>query len=117
LNIEIRIGRPPTPGPLYQNGSTTFVLVPGGAVQIGYEAGRPWDPNPDELESWRETAEEYGIAETIQEYIAEVTLRVRRVELSPFPLIQPRWNSDGRPSTLTIPKCRNSYANTGREET
>jgi hypothetical protein len=69
---------------LYQQDSATFALVPGGAVWLGYDADRPWAPNPDELESWQATAIEYGIGKTLQEYIAEVTLRIRRVELSPF---------------------------------
>jgi hypothetical protein len=69
---------------LYQQGKATFALIPGAAVSLGYDADRPWEPNPDELESWQATSEEYGIARSIREYVAEVTLRVRRVELSPF---------------------------------
>jgi hypothetical protein len=69
---------------LYQNGNFTFSLIPGGIVSIGYDADRAWEPNQDELESWQGTCEEYGIKKTIQEYIGEVTLRVREVELSPF---------------------------------
>jgi hypothetical protein len=61
-----------------------FVLIPGGRVTLGYDADRPWEPTPDELESWQGTAEEYGIDRTIREYIAEVTLRPRTVELRPF---------------------------------
>ena len=69
---------------LYQNGNFTFALIPGGIVSIGYDADRAWEPNPDELESWQETSDEYEIAKTIKDYVAEVTLRVRQVELSPF---------------------------------
>jgi formylglycine-generating enzyme required for sulfatase activity len=69
---------------LYQKDNATFALVPGSAVSLGYDAVRPWEPNPDELESWQRTAEEYGIAKALQEYIAEVTLRLRRVELPPL---------------------------------
>jgi hypothetical protein len=67
------------------NGSgATFVLVPGGTFQIGYNADRPWQPNPDELESWNNTAEEYEIESSIQEHIANVTLRRRIVQLEPL---------------------------------
>jgi hypothetical protein len=69
---------------LYQKDNATFALIPGGVASLGYDADRQWEPNLDELESWQGTSEEYGIAKTIQEYIAEVTLRVRRAELSPF---------------------------------
>lgn len=52
---------------------------------LGYDADRAWEPNSDELESWQSTSVEYrAIAKTIHEYVAEVTLRIRRVELSPF---------------------------------
>src|SRR5262245_60639953 len=66
---------------LYQKDAATFALIPGAVVSLGYDLDRPWQPNPDELESWQDTSEEYGIAKSIQECIAEVTLRVRRVEL------------------------------------
>lgn len=69
---------------LFQQDNAAFVLIPGGEVSIGYDADRPWEPNPEERESWEETAEEYGIAESLQEYIAGVTLRVRQVELPPL---------------------------------
>ena len=69
---------------LYQSENSTFALIPGTVASLGYDADRPLEANSDELESWQGTSEEYGIAKTIREYIAEVTLRVRRVELSPF---------------------------------
>jgi hypothetical protein len=69
---------------LYQKENATFALIPGTLASLGYDADRPWAPNSDELESWQDTSEEYGIAKTIREYIAEVTLRVRRVKLGPF---------------------------------
>jgi hypothetical protein len=69
---------------LYQNGGATFAFIPGGVVSLGYDANRPWEPNREEMESWRSTSEEYGIGKTLRAYIAEVTLRVRRAELSPM---------------------------------
>jgi hypothetical protein len=68
----------------YQLGDATFALTPGAVVALGYDANRQWEPNSDELESWQGTSEEYGIAKTVRDYIAEVTLPVRRVVLSPF---------------------------------
>jgi hypothetical protein len=83
----------------FQKDGAFFVFVPGSEVSLGYDRDRPWEPNQDELESWQETAEEYGIAETIQEHVASVTLSVRRVKLAPF-LIEtvaeePGWESIG----------------------
>jgi hypothetical protein len=69
---------------LYQKDEATFALIPGDVASLGYDADRPWEPSPDEFESWQATSEEYGIAKTIREYIAEVTLRIRQVELAPF---------------------------------
>jgi formylglycine-generating enzyme required for sulfatase activity len=68
----------------FLNGEGDFVLIPGGSFEIGYDADRLWQPNPDEAQSWAETAEEYEIEHTLQEYIANVTLRRRTVELKPF---------------------------------
>jgi hypothetical protein len=68
----------------YQKDNATYALILGVTASLGYDANRPWEPNPDELESWQITSEEYGITKTIRDYIAEATLRVRRVELSPF---------------------------------
>ena len=62
----------------------SFSLVPGGEITLGYDINRPWEPTPEELESWQETAEEYGIDRTISEYIADVTLRLRQVCLKSF---------------------------------
>lgn len=69
---------------LYRKDGATFALIPGGSVSLGYDAGRPWEPTPEEAESWESTSEEYGFDTTAPEYIAEVTSRVRRVELPPF---------------------------------
>jgi hypothetical protein len=69
---------------LYQRENATFALIPGGAVSLGYDTDRPWEPNPDELESWQGSAKEYGIGKTLKQYIAEATLRVRQVELPPL---------------------------------
>jgi hypothetical protein len=69
---------------LYRFGDATFALIPGGSVVLGFDAERRWEPTPDELESWQGTAEEYGIEKSIHEYVAEVTLRPRQVDIAPF---------------------------------
>lgn len=81
---EYRLGDQQNLVALFQNANARFALIPGGIVSLGYDSERPWMPNPDELEDWQETAAEYEIDRTIQEYIADVTLRVRQVELSPY---------------------------------
>ncbi|MGK7874669.1 MAG: hypothetical protein AB4426_15605 [Xenococcaceae cyanobacterium] len=62
---------------------TSFVLIPGGAIRLGYDAKR-WEPTTDERESWQETAEEYEIEDSIEDFISNVTLRPRLVNLNPF---------------------------------
>jgi hypothetical protein len=69
---------------LFRQGTSTFALIPGGPVILGYDAERAWQPTTDELESWESDREfEFGPGKTIQECIAEVTLRPRRVEFTP----------------------------------
>jgi len=63
---------------LYRKDDATFALIPCTVVRLGFDADRLWEPNADELESWEDTAEGSEIDKTIQEYIAEVTLRVRQ---------------------------------------
>lgn len=69
---------------LYQRGTATFALIPGGAATLGHDPDRGWEPEPAERESWRFTAKEYGIRRTIQRHVARATLRPRRVELPPL---------------------------------
>ncbi|QEH36368.1 hypothetical protein OJF2_49300 [Aquisphaera giovannonii] len=69
---------------LFRKDGAVFALIPSAEVTLGFDPDRPWEPNPDELESWEATAEEYEIDRTIREYIAEVTLRPRRVQLPPL---------------------------------
>jgi hypothetical protein len=61
-----------------------FALIPGCNRQLGYDAERYWEPSPEEIESWQETAEEYGFSLSIHEQIAAVTLRPRAVEIRPL---------------------------------
>ncbi|HEU4387350.1 MAG TPA: hypothetical protein VFV34_06100 [Blastocatellia bacterium] len=81
---QCRLGEQKHEVAFFKYGDSRFVLIPDGSVVLGYDAGRTWSPNRDELESWKETNHEYGFASTVQEYIAEVTLRPREVALGPF---------------------------------
>jgi len=65
-------------------GDAKFVLVPGGNVRLGFDPERLWNPTTEEVESWRGTAQEYGLPESISEHVAAVTLRPREVELASF---------------------------------
>lgn len=70
---------------LFLQGTSTFALIPGGPVTLGYDTARPWEPTSDELDSWQGGDDaSFAPEQTIQEYIAEVTLRPRRVEFTPF---------------------------------
>jgi formylglycine-generating enzyme required for sulfatase activity len=92
---------------LYQRDHATFALIPGGVISLGYDSKQPWTPNADELQSWQSTSEEYGIDRTIHEYISDVTLRTRRVELSPF-LIETAASELGwAPITADDPEVQN----------
>ena len=80
----------------FKKGGTLFALIPGWSGALGFDVAC-WEPNQDELKSWKRTAEEYEIPETISEYVKSQTLRVRAVELPPF-LVEiaawePGWKS------------------------
>ena len=70
---------------LFRQEASTFALIPGGPVILGYDAERPWQPASDELESWQFDYYDWFDPEmTIQQCIAAVTLRPRQVEFTPF---------------------------------
>lgn len=69
---------------LFRFKGATFCLVPGGHVTLGFDSERPWKPTPEERSSWRGTAKEYGLKQTIHEMIVESTLRTRSVDLAPL---------------------------------
>jgi formylglycine-generating enzyme required for sulfatase activity len=68
----------------YRFENSTFVLVPGGNVSIGFSADRLWEATAEEVDSWQETAEEYGIDKSIHEYVVAATLRRRQAGIAPF---------------------------------
>jgi hypothetical protein len=72
------------PVALFEFDGSSFALIPGGSIRLGYDPDRAWEPTPDEQESWEATAEEYGLKRTLPEHIAEVTLKPREVRLGAF---------------------------------
>lgn len=62
-----------------------FVLVPGGPVTLGFDAGRGWEPSGEELASWRESAAEYGLPADPLGSVTAFTLRPRAA--NPVPLL------------------------------
>lgn len=70
-----------------------FALIPGGEVELGFDASH-WEPSPDEAESWANTAEEYGIENTLTEHIQSATTPRRRVAIGPL-LIETRATDVG----------------------
>ena len=49
-------------------GTARFSLIPGNTVQLGFNAAE-WAPTQDMVESWEDTAQEYGIEEPLHEYV------------------------------------------------
>jgi hypothetical protein len=84
---------------LFTKEDTSFALIPGDEARIGYDAERPWTPNPDEAESWQDSVEEYEFPEDIREHIAAVTLRPRPVQVGPCLVetraTEPAWERIG----------------------
>ena len=83
-----------------------FTLIPGDSRRLGYDAARYWEPTPEELESWQGTAEEYGIPHSIHEYIANVTLRPRAIEIRPLLLESVAIEVGWEPVPLDDPEVR-----------
>lgn len=61
----------------------TFAFVPGGRFAIGWSTDG-WQPNADEVESYMASAEEYGFAMRIAEYVAQATRPRRAVDVPPM---------------------------------
>ena len=61
-----------------------YALIPGGQISLGYDLDREWQPTEEESESWKGTTEEYGIEDSLELYIAKVTIRPRVVNFEPF---------------------------------
>ncbi len=60
-----------------------FVLIPGGTVTVGHDAGR-FCPTSAQVQSFQDSASEYGIKEGIQEFVQQVTTPSRAVQVKPM---------------------------------
>jgi hypothetical protein len=68
---------------IFEYGGALFSLVPGGEVQIGYEADN-FRPTDEQIESFQDTAEEYGFDLDIYSYVQSVTTPPRKVTMAPM---------------------------------
>lgn len=68
----------------FRSGAAQFVFIPGRRITLGFDAGRRWEPTPQETESWEHTARQYGFSGTIHDHGLELTLRPREVEIAPI---------------------------------
>jgi len=107
----------------FQRGDSTFALIPGGPVELGFDLDRPWTPTKHELSGYSSCSEEYDLPESIHDYLARVTLRPRTVALSPhlietapsipwwreIPLDDPRAKDLSRKSGLRAMEQWGSY--------
>jgi len=67
----------------YEYAGSVFALLPGGKVTLGFSGG--WQPSAEELDSWKDTQEEYELPGSCPaEYITTVTTPPRTVELPPL---------------------------------
>ncbi len=75
-----QLGNPSRRVATYAFQNSSFVLIPGGSISLGYDPNREWQPNASEEESWRQTADEFEIEDSIGEFIAKQTTKPRQVE-------------------------------------
>ena len=100
---------------LYQFRDAAFALVPGGAISLGFDVERAWEPSARELESWRGTAVAYGINKSLQEHVASATLRPRWVKLAPFLVETTAVELGWEPVGLDDPEVLGIIAEYGKE--
>jgi hypothetical protein len=68
---------------IFEYGGALFSLMPGGEVQIGYEADN-FRPTDEQIESFQDNAEEYGLYLDIYSYVQSVITPPRKVTLAPM---------------------------------
>jgi len=71
---------------IFKHDDSEFVLVPGHTAELGYSWVRPFTLTLEENESWQETAEEYEIGLTFDEYLEETLTQPRTVTIPAFVL-------------------------------
>lgn len=68
---------------LFEHEGALFSLIPGGEVQLGYEADN-FRPTDEQIESFQRSAEEYGLDRDIYSYLQSVTTPPRKVIFPPL---------------------------------
>jgi hypothetical protein len=68
---------------IFEYKGALFSLMPGGEVQIGYEADN-FRPTDEQIESFQDNAEEYGFDIDIYSYVNSVTTPPRKVTIAPI---------------------------------
>lgn len=68
---------------IFEYGGALFSMMPGGEVQIGCEASN-FRPTDGQIESFQNSAQEYGIDRDIYSYVQSVTTPPRKVTFSPM---------------------------------
>ncbi|MEG4485207.1 hypothetical protein [Microcoleus sp. D2_18a_B4] len=68
---------------IFEYGGALFSLMPGGEVQVGYEASN-FHPTDEQIESFQNSSEEYEIDRDIYSYVQSVTTPPRKVTISPM---------------------------------
>jgi hypothetical protein len=67
----------------YEYAGAVFSLLPGGKATLGFSGD--WKPSAEELNSWKETQEEYELPGSCPaEFITTVTTPLRTVEIPPL---------------------------------
>jgi hypothetical protein len=65
---------------LFDTYGSTFSFVPGGSVQLGFDAAG-FEPHPDQRASYDLASEDWGRMPPIQDFVARVTTPIRKVSL------------------------------------
>ncbi len=72
---------------LFSKDDSTFALIPGGTVSLGYSENQVCTIPNDDLQAWKETlveCDEITDGETIHDYLKRILTPARSVTLKPF---------------------------------
>ncbi len=61
---------------------STFALIPGGRVTLGYDRRKPFRPTEEQREEWQHTEEEYGMS--LKEFLDHYMTPLRKITILPF---------------------------------
>jgi hypothetical protein len=94
---------------IFEFDGAAFALIPGGRVRLGFH-GNLFRPTRQQIESYRESAEEYGFSENITSFIREtcttprtVTINAMLAEVRPTEIGLERISADN-PEVLEVLK-------------